>query len=225
MELGSKQRAAEQRCYVWAHCITFPSPQPPPPGPARSPTFLSLSLSQTTSLSKRPFLSVCDAVVLHMAAAHPLHPVEVRASARMGVQEMVWRRWVLSMTAMLLTQVRTYSSLSRRFVTSCVQDSSLLAAVLLWRDSLQRHFEGVECCPICYAVFHAVNNALPSLPCKTCRNKYHSSCLYKWFNTSNTSNCPMVSTSPPRVCLCCSHALLLLVPDAVYELAPCHINY
>ena len=59
---------------------------------------------------------------------------------------------------------------------------------------MDKLFEGIECCLICYSVFQASNNALPRLACKTCKNKFHSACLYKWFNTSHKSNCPLCQT-------------------------------
>ena len=52
-------------------------------------------------------------------------------------------------------------------------------------------FEGVEECPICYTVIHMVNGTLPKLSCHTCKHKFHAACLYKWFNTSNKSACPL----------------------------------
>ena len=59
------------------------------------------------------------------------------------------------------------------------------------RVSPSQVFEDVEECPICYTVLHLVNNSLPRMACHTCRNKFHSACLSKWFNTSNKSTCPL----------------------------------
>ena len=36
----------------------------------------------------------------------------------------------------------------------------------------------------------AHNGALPRLQCKTCDQRFHSGCLYKWFQQSSKSNCP-----------------------------------
>jgi len=74
------------------------------------------------------------------------------------------------------------------------QDGSIIDAILLWKRSLDSHFDGVECCPICYAVFHASNYSLPRLACKTCKNKFHHACMYKWFQTSHKSTCPLCQT-------------------------------
>jgi len=115
-------------------------------------------------------------LTLKLASSHPLKPVTVSMNHK-AVSEALWRKWLLSMRSLLLTR-----------------DGSLLDAVLLWRDYLDQHFEGVECCPICYAIFHISNYSLPDLACKTCKNKFHKACLYKWFNTSHHIECPLCKT-------------------------------
>jgi hypothetical protein len=115
-------------------------------------------------------------MTLKLASSHPLKPVTVNMSHK-AVSEALWRKWLLSMRSLLLTR-----------------DGSLLDAVLLWRDYLDRHFDGVECCPICYAIFHISNYSIPDLACKTCKNKFHKACLYKWFNTSHHNECPLCKT-------------------------------
>ena len=73
-------------------------------------------------------------------------------------------------------------------------NGALGAALQLWRANVEREFEGVEPCPICYMCIHAGSSALPRLPCRQCRNRFHSACLYNWFTTSNKSNCPVCQT-------------------------------
>jgi len=116
-------------------------------------------------------------IVLTLADSHPLRAVTVSSSHRLGVNEATWRKWLLSMTTLLLTQ-----------------DGSVLDAVLLWKTSLENYFAGVELCPICYALFHSSNFSIPNLTCKTCKTKFHGACLYKWFHTSLKNECPMCKT-------------------------------
>ncbi|MDR3740240.1 MAG: RING finger domain-containing protein [Terracidiphilus sp.] len=71
------------------------------------------------------------------------------------------------------------------------QDGTILDALVLWKRSLDKEFDGVEPCPICYSVIHMTHHSLPRLVCGTCKNKYHSQCLQKWFQTANKNNCPM----------------------------------
>lgn len=116
-------------------------------------------------------------MTLKLSSSHPLRPVTVSMSHMKAVAESMWRKWLLSMRSLLMTK-----------------DGSVLDAVLLWRNYLDRHFEGVDCCPICYAIFHITTYSLPDLACKTCRNKFHRACLYKWFNSSHHNECPLCKT-------------------------------
>lgn len=71
------------------------------------------------------------------------------------------------------------------------QNGSILDGLLLWKQSVDKHFEGVEECNICFYVLHGSNYQLPKIICRTCHKPFHSACLYKWFNTSGKSTCPM----------------------------------
>jgi hypothetical protein len=53
------------------------------------------------------------------------------------------------------------------------QDASVLDAILLWKKNVDKEFEGLEPCPICYSILHPKNLTLPSLECQTCQNKFH----------------------------------------------------
>ncbi|RLN49597.1 hypothetical protein BBJ29_006849 [Phytophthora kernoviae] len=113
-------------------------------------------------------------MVLRVPSSYPLRSVEVECTKRIGISEDRWRRWVLQI-------IRVTAS----------SDGSLLDAVMLWKGNVDKEFEGVEPCPICYSILNPKNMGLPSLPCKTCSNKYHNSCLYKWFNQSGKNKCPI----------------------------------
>eukprot|EP01094_Clydonella_sp_ATCC50884_P021191 TRINITY_DN4609_c0_g1_i1.p1 TRINITY_DN4609_c0_g1~~TRINITY_DN4609_c0_g1_i1.p1 ORF type:complete len:296 (-),score=79.57 TRINITY_DN4609_c0_g1_i1:156-1043(-) len=113
-------------------------------------------------------------IVLRLPTCYPLKAIDVGGDKRVGINDALWRRWLLSMATLLLTQ-----------------DGTILDALLLWKNSLDRHFEGVDVCPICYSLFHPSSKQLPGMACKTCKNKFHSACLYKWFHTSHKSECPL----------------------------------
>merc|ERR1739838_544190 len=86
-----------------------------------------------------------------------------------------WRYWILQMTTLLRQQ-----------------NGSILDALLLWKRKVDKRLDGVEECMICFSVVHSgAGQALPKLACKTCSKKFHAECLYKWFDTSNQSTCPM----------------------------------
>ncbi|KAF7277773.1 hypothetical protein GWI33_009194 [Rhynchophorus ferrugineus] len=71
------------------------------------------------------------------------------------------------------------------------QNGRIWDGLSLWNNNLDRKFDGVEECYICYTVLHTGTYQLPRLSCGTCKKKFHSVCLYKWFSTSNKSSCPI----------------------------------
>ena len=47
----------------------------------------------------------------------------------------------------------------------------------LWKNNIDKRFEGVDECMICFYVLHGTNFQLPRIACRTCKKKFHSSCL------------------------------------------------
>ncbi len=111
---------------------------------------------------------------VHLPAAYPLRQVEVEGVRRIGVKEDRWRAWILA---------------SQSLMTS--QNGSIADALILFKKNATLHFEGVVECSICYSILSAQNRSLPTKKCKTCSNKFHAACLYKWFKSSNSSTCPL----------------------------------
>uniref|UniRef100_A0A034VRR7 E3 ubiquitin-protein ligase listerin n=1 Tax=Bactrocera dorsalis TaxID=27457 RepID=A0A034VRR7_BACDO len=71
------------------------------------------------------------------------------------------------------------------------QNGTIIDGLALWKNNLDKKFEGVEECYVCYTVINQDTYQLPKLTCKTCKKKFHGSCLYKWFTTSSKSTCPI----------------------------------
>lgn len=71
------------------------------------------------------------------------------------------------------------------------QNGSIFDGLSIWKKNLDKKFEGVEECYVCYTVIHQDTCQLPKLSCKTCKKKFHGPCLYKWFTTSSKSTCPI----------------------------------
>eukprot|EP00127_Corallochytrium_limacisporum_P006595 Clim_evm24s231 gene=Clim_evmTU24s231 len=113
---------------------------------------------------------------LSFPSSFPVKPVAVDKDGAkfVGVGSNHWRKWLLQITLFLNAQ-----------------NGSLLDAFRVWQSAIEKRFEGVEECTICYSVVHGTNQQLPQLRCKTCSNKFHSACLYKWFSTSGQSTCPL----------------------------------
>ncbi|KAK7078155.1 hypothetical protein SK128_026917 [Halocaridina rubra] len=113
-------------------------------------------------------------LILRMATNHPLSTIIVEDHKRVGVSVAQWRNWLLGLNTML----------SHR-------NTPLLQSLAFWKQNVDQKFRGIEECFICYYVLHGTNHQLPKLLCRTCKKKFHAACLYKWFNSSNNSTCPL----------------------------------
>ncbi|QDZ22620.1 E3 ubiquitin-protein ligase listerin [Chloropicon primus] len=115
-------------------------------------------------------------LIIKLPGSFPLRPVEVEYTSKFGFGEAVLRKWLLSMRAFLRNQ-----------------DGTIDDAIYLWYQNVEKQFEGVEECPICYSIIQTTDHTLPKLRCRTCNNKFHSSCMYKWFSQGKAT-CPMCRT-------------------------------
>ncbi|XP_076317410.1 E3 ubiquitin-protein ligase listerin [Tachypleus tridentatus] len=113
-------------------------------------------------------------LVIQLSVNHPLGGVTVDGGRRVGVSNTQWRNWLLQLTTFLTHQ-----------------NGTILDGLALWKKNVDKRFEGVEECMICFYVLHGSTCQLPRLSCRTCKKKFHSACLYKWFNTSQKSTCPL----------------------------------
>ncbi|KAJ2741734.1 hypothetical protein GGI20_004982 [Coemansia sp. BCRC 34301] len=112
-------------------------------------------------------------ILVKIPPSYPLTLPTFESLRRVGVPENRWRCWLVAAQ----TQMARNSHLD----SACAQ---LLA-------NIGAHFDGVEDCAICYSAVGVLDNSLPTKQCRTCKNKFHRMCLFKWFNTSNQSTCPL----------------------------------
>ncbi|XP_063237912.1 E3 ubiquitin-protein ligase listerin [Bacillus rossius redtenbacheri] len=106
---------------------------------------------------------------------HPLGPVKVESVTRQPMVEHAnWRNWIMQLTVFLAHQ-----------------NGSLWDGLNLWKSNLDKRFEGIEECYICFSILHGSSFQIPKIRCDTCKKKFHSHCMYKWFDTSNKSTCPI----------------------------------
>lgn len=59
---------------------------------------------------------------------------------------------------------------------------------MLWKCNLDKKFEGLQECMICFYILHGTNYQPPKLSCNNCKKKFHSACLVIKL-TINFSNC------------------------------------
>ncbi|XP_075053231.1 E3 ubiquitin-protein ligase listerin [Mixophyes fleayi] len=117
---------------------------------------------------------ICIELIIQLPQNYPLGSIIVESGRRVGVAVQQWRNWML--------QLNTYLT---------HQNGSIMEGLALWKNNVDKRFEGVEDCMICFSVIHGSNYSLPRKACRTCKKKFHSECLYKWFTSSNKSTCPL----------------------------------
>ncbi|KAG8590866.1 hypothetical protein GDO81_006944 [Engystomops pustulosus] len=117
---------------------------------------------------------ICIELIIQLPQNYPLGAISVESGRRVGVAVQQWRNWML--------QLNTYLT---------HQNGSIMEGLSLWKNNVDKRFEGVEDCMICFSVIHGSNYSLPKKACRTCKKKFHSQCLYKWFTSSNKSTCPL----------------------------------
>ncbi|MEQ2161542.1 hypothetical protein GOODEAATRI_010615 [Goodea atripinnis] len=61
----------------------------------------------------------------------------------------------------------------------CGQNGSIMEGLALWKNNVDKRFEGIEDCMICFSVIHGSNYSLPKKACRTCKKKFHSACLVR----------------------------------------------
>ena len=119
-------------------------------------------------------------VKFRLPEVYPLKPAalaeeSMRLKTRAGVPAEKWRSWLVKATVLLFGG-----------------GAGLWASVKLLCDNITKEFEGVEPCPICYAVVHATSHKLPDMSCVVCHNaKCHAACLHRWWGDSGQTCCPM----------------------------------
>ncbi|KAM9333735.1 E3 ubiquitin-protein ligase listerin [Pholidichthys leucotaenia] len=113
-------------------------------------------------------------LVIQLPQNYPLGSISVESGRRVGVNVQQWRKWML--------QLSTYLT---------HQNGSIMDGLALWKSNVDKRFEGIEDCMICFSVIHGSNYSLPEKACRTCKKKFHAACLYKWFTSSNKSTCPL----------------------------------
>jgi hypothetical protein len=113
-------------------------------------------------------------IKIALPSVYPLKRVVISCNKRMGITEETWKRWELQIVTLLSSR-----------------DGSIYRALSLWKSNIEKEFNGVEPCPICYSVIHIGNMALPKSTCPTCKHKFHSVCINTWFHSSKENLCPL----------------------------------
>ncbi|KAI9809452.1 MAG: hypothetical protein M1827_006832 [Pycnora praestabilis] len=112
-------------------------------------------------------------IKIRLPGTYPLHQVVVEGVNRVGVDEKKWQSWLINTQGVI-----TFSN------------GNLVDGLLTFRRNVTGALKGQTECAICYSIISG-DKQLPSKRCGTCKNLFHSSCLFKWFKSSNSSSCPL----------------------------------
>ncbi|KAL4934255.1 ubiquitin-protein ligase RKR1 [Aspergillus undulatus] len=113
------------------------------------------------------------AITISLPPAYPLHPALVAGRSRVLVDEKKWKSWLLTIQGVIM------------FSNGILEDG-----LLAFRRNVQGALKGQSECAICYSVI-STDMQTPNKRCATCKNAFHSVCLFRWFKSSNQSTCPL----------------------------------
>ncbi|KAK2739655.1 hypothetical protein FQN57_006487 [Myotisia sp. PD_48] len=116
-------------------------------------------------------------IAISLPQAYPLHQATVIGRSRVAVDEKKWKAWLLAIQGVIL-----------------FSNGNLIDGLLAFRKNVQGALKGQGECPICVSII-STNMQTPNKRCATCKNTFHSDCLFKWFKSSNSSSCPLCRNS------------------------------
>lgn len=116
----------------------------------------------------------CIEVVLQVPENYPVNLIEVELSKEAKLPKHKIQKYVLQIKKLLTNQ-----------------NYSIIEALMHWKNNIENEFAGIQPCSICYYVLHESSKRVPNKACRTCKNKFHTDCIHKWFQTSNKSECPL----------------------------------
>ncbi|KAI9756433.1 MAG: hypothetical protein M4579_003855 [Chaenotheca gracillima] len=107
-------------------------------------------------------------IVIRLPGTYPLRQIAVEGLNRVGVDEKKWRSWLITTQGVIM-----------------FSNGSIIDGLTTWRKNVSGALKGQIECAICYSIISS-DKQLPSKKCNTCKNLFHSSCLFKWFKSSNS---------------------------------------
>ena len=146
---------------------------------ADQPMTVKVSPSAREITASIPIDEQTMAIAIRLPPAYPLARAEVESVHRVGVAEKKWRFWIINAQGVI-----NFSS------GGAGEGNSIIDGLVAWRKNVTAAMKGQTECAICYSVVSA-DRQLPNKKCSTCKNTFHSSCLFRWFKRSNSSSCPL----------------------------------
>ncbi|KAI2777322.1 Zfp294 protein [Daldinia loculata] len=112
-------------------------------------------------------------ISIRLPQEFPLENVSVSGINRVAVNERKWQSWIMTTQAVI-----TFSG------------GSIIDGLTTFRRNIVGAMKGQTECAICYSIISS-DKKTPDKRCQTCKNLFHRTCLYKWFQSSNQNTCPL----------------------------------
>ncbi|KAI0889156.1 uncharacterized protein GGS22DRAFT_153299 [Annulohypoxylon maeteangense] len=112
-------------------------------------------------------------ISIRVPQEYPLEGVTVLGINRVAVNEKKWQSWIITTQGII-----TFSG------------GSIIDGLSAFRRNIVGAMKGQTECAICYSII-STDKKTPDKRCQTCKNLFHRTCLYKWFQSSNQNTCPL----------------------------------
>lgn len=112
-------------------------------------------------------------IAIRISQSYPIDGVSVVGLKRVAVDEKKWQSWIKTTQGII-----TFTN------------GNVIDGLQAFRRNFVGALKGQSECAICYSII-AADKRMPDKRCTTCKNFFHRSCLYKWFQSSNQNTCPL----------------------------------
>ncbi|KAF5644121.1 e3 ubiquitin ligase listerin [Fusarium sp. NRRL 25303] len=113
------------------------------------------------------------AIAIKIPQNYPIENVSVQSLNRVAVNEKKWQSWIMTTQGVI-----TFSN------------GNIIDGLQVFKRNILGALKGQTECAICYSII-STDKRMPDKRCTTCKNLFHRTCLYKWFQSSNQNTCPL----------------------------------
>ncbi|GKU05040.1 e3 ubiquitin-protein ligase listerin [Fusarium langsethiae] len=113
------------------------------------------------------------AISIKIPQNYPIENVVVQSLNRVAVNEKKWQSWIMTTQGVI-----TFSN------------GNIIDGLQVFKRNIIGALKGQSECAICYSII-STDKRMPDKRCTTCKNLFHRTCLYKWFQSSNQNTCPL----------------------------------
>ncbi|PNP43148.1 hypothetical protein TGAMA5MH_05082 [Trichoderma gamsii] len=144
-----------------------------PPGDEEQEVLVKISKNAREVIVGYEIDELTASIVIKVSPNYPIESVTVTGQEAVAVKDRTWNSWIMTTQGVI-----TFSG------------GSVVDGVQILKRNIVGALKGQTECAICYSVI-AADKRMADKRCQTCKNLFHRSCLYKWFQTSSQNTCPL----------------------------------